>query len=218
MLRKDGVSRSTIDVAVNEIIRSQRVNSFSLRKNVFMPHVYVAGLEQCRVGWFLAKPGIAVPNERDTARLIFLAVGDSDELREIVMEGVKILEDRHVCYQILENGRLYDTLNEYLSINDNNKQSRRVDRDLGKDTLKRFVRVVNQRGLHARASRKFVLTCQRFQSEIWVSFGGLVVCGTSIMGLMMLDAKLGDVLQFLASGPDAEEALDELEQLVAGGF
>ena len=84
--------------------------------------------------------------------------------------------------------------------------------------LHRWVKVVNQRGLHARAAAKFVKTASQFKADIQVGHGGLVVPGTSIMGLMMLAASTGAVLEIGASGEDAELALDELEQLVAEGF
>jgi phosphocarrier protein len=80
------------------------------------------------------------------------------------------------------------------------------------------VKVVNQRGLHARAAAKFVKLASQFKADINVGHGGLVVPGTSIMGLMMLAASTGAVLEIGASGEDAELALDELEQLVAEGF
>lgn len=84
--------------------------------------------------------------------------------------------------------------------------------------LRRWVKVVNQKGLHARAAAKFVKTAQQFNAEIQVGHGGLVVSATSIMGLMMLAAATGSVLEIGASGDDAERALDDLEQLVAEGF
>ena len=82
----------------------------------------------------------------------------------------------------------------------------------------RLVKVVNQRGLHARAAAKFVKMASQFQADIKVGHGGLVVSATSIMGLMMLGAWTGAILEMGASGDDAEFALDELEQLVAEGF
>jgi phosphocarrier protein len=85
-------------------------------------------------------------------------------------------------------------------------------------TLHRWVTVVHQRGRHARAAAKFVKAAAQFSADIWVGHGGLVVPGTSIMGLMMLAASTGTVLEIGASGDDAEAALDELEQLVAEGF
>ena len=84
--------------------------------------------------------------------------------------------------------------------------------------LHRWVKVVNQRGLHARAAAKFVKTASQFKADIKVGHGDLVVPATSIMGLMMLGAWTGAVLEIGASGEDAEAALDELEQLVVEGF
>jgi len=82
----------------------------------------------------------------------------------------------------------------------------------------RSVKVVNQRGLHARAAAKFVKAAALFEADIKVSHGGAVVSATSIMGLLMLAATTGAVLELGASGEQAELALDELEQLVAEGF
>lgn len=82
----------------------------------------------------------------------------------------------------------------------------------------RNMRIVNQRGLHARASAKFVQLAGTFQSEIHVEKDGIKVGGTSIMGLMMLAASPGCCVNVTASGPDARAALDALEELVAGKF
>jgi phosphocarrier protein len=78
--------------------------------------------------------------------------------------------------------------------------------------------ILNKRGLHARASAKFVETAARFKSEVTVSKGGTSVSGRSIMGLMMLAASLGTSIELSAQGPDAQEALDALLQLVAAKF
>ncbi len=86
------------------------------------------------------------------------------------------------------------------------------------DVFCRRVKIVNRRGLHARAAAKFVRIAEQYQSRITVANGGLSVTGTSIMGLMMLAATTGSVLEITATGDDAEQALDELEQLVADGF
>jgi phosphocarrier protein len=84
--------------------------------------------------------------------------------------------------------------------------------------LHRRVKVVNKKGLHARAAATFVKAASVFNAEIHVGHGGLVVSGTSIMGLMMLAAATGATLEIGASGEEAERALDDLEQLVAEGF
>ncbi len=82
----------------------------------------------------------------------------------------------------------------------------------------RLLNIVNTRGLHARASAKFVQMAERFQADIKVSRDGNSVSGTSIMGLMMLAAAPGCCILVEASGPEAEAALDALEALVSDGF
>ena len=78
--------------------------------------------------------------------------------------------------------------------------------------------ICNSRGLHARASAKFVKCAEQFVAEITVSKDGQSVPGTSIMGLMMLGAQPGSSIAVEASGPQAAEALDALKQLVDGKF
>jgi phosphocarrier protein len=84
--------------------------------------------------------------------------------------------------------------------------------------LVREVLIINQRGLHARASAKFVQVASNFNATIDVEKDGVTVGGTSIMGLMMLAASPGCSIRVLASGPEAAEAMDALEQLVATRF
>ena len=83
---------------------------------------------------------------------------------------------------------------------------------------RRSVAIVNRKGLHARASAKFVETASGFDAEIRVSRDGQTVGGTSIMGLMMLAAGPGSEIEIEAEGPDAGAALDALETLIAAGF
>jgi len=80
------------------------------------------------------------------------------------------------------------------------------------------VPITNQRGLHARASAKFVTLASSFEAQVTVSHDGHSVPGTSIMGLMMLAAGPGDVITLAATGPEAEEALDRLQGLVLDKF
>ena len=84
--------------------------------------------------------------------------------------------------------------------------------------LCRRVTVVNRRGLHARAAVKFVNMAEQFVADIEVARDNMVVCGTSIMGLMMLAAPAGSELEIRARGREAKAALDALAALVAGGF
>jgi phosphocarrier protein len=86
------------------------------------------------------------------------------------------------------------------------------------DALSRELPIINKRGLHARASAKFVQMVERFNAEIWVTRGGETVGGTSIMGLMMLSAAPGTSIVVSATGPDAEAALDAISELVASKF
>lgn len=78
--------------------------------------------------------------------------------------------------------------------------------------------ITNQRGLHARASAKFVKCAEGFNAEITVSKDGQSVPATSIMGLMMLAASIGTSITVEASGPEAEEAVAALEALVVAKF
>jgi phosphocarrier protein HPr len=86
------------------------------------------------------------------------------------------------------------------------------------DALSREIPIINKRGLHARASAKFVQLVERFNAEIWVTRGGETVGGTSIMGLMMLSAGPGTSILVSAAGPDAEAAIIAITELVASKF
>lgn len=85
-------------------------------------------------------------------------------------------------------------------------------------TLEREFEIVNSRGLHARASAKFVRCAETFSANVTVSREGQTVVGTSIMGLMMLAAHPGSRITVTACGAQAEEALDALQALVAAKF
>lgn len=78
--------------------------------------------------------------------------------------------------------------------------------------------IINQRGLHARASAKFVKCAESFDADIRVSRDGMTVPATSIMGLMMLGAAMGASIEVEASGPQAEAAIAALDQLVQSKF
>ena len=80
------------------------------------------------------------------------------------------------------------------------------------------VPITNRRGLHARASAKFVTLASGFDAEVTVSHDGSSVTGTSIMGLMMLAAAMGDEIEISATGPQAEDAVAKLAGLVLDKF
>ena len=82
----------------------------------------------------------------------------------------------------------------------------------------REVRIVNQRGLHARASAKFVNVASQIDAKIEVEKDGNKVCGTSIMGLMMLGAAMGDTVVIHVEGENAEAVADKLVALVEERF
>ena len=84
--------------------------------------------------------------------------------------------------------------------------------------VSREVRITNQRGLHARASAKFVNLASELDSRIDVEKDGHKVCGTSIMGLMMLGAAMGDSIIIHCDGPYSEQALQKLVELVEDRF
>ena len=82
----------------------------------------------------------------------------------------------------------------------------------------RVIEIVNKKGLHARASAKFVQCVEQFDTEVKVTRGGETVGGTSIMGLMMLAAGTGTSITVQASGRQAAEAMDAIVKLVGSGF
>ena len=84
--------------------------------------------------------------------------------------------------------------------------------------VSRELPIINKRGLHARASAKFVQMVERFNAEVWVTKGGETVGGNSIMGLMMLSAGPGTSIMVSAIGPEAQAALDAITELVASKF
>lgn len=80
------------------------------------------------------------------------------------------------------------------------------------------VAIVNRLGLHARPAAMFVRVANRYRAEVWVEKESERVNGKSIMGLMMLAAGQGSKLRICCEGPDADKALEELEQLIASKF
>ena len=85
-------------------------------------------------------------------------------------------------------------------------------------TIARSLRIVNEKGLHARASAKFVEVVEAHDAKAEVSKDGMTVSGDSIMGLLMLAASRGTTIEVETSGTEAEKLADALQALVAGKF
>jgi len=86
------------------------------------------------------------------------------------------------------------------------------------DVLVREVEIVNKKGLHARATAKFVQCADGFNAEITVTRSGETVGGTSIMGILTLGAGIGSKIILTAKGPDAATSIAALEALIANRF
>ena len=84
--------------------------------------------------------------------------------------------------------------------------------------VSREIPIINKRGLHARASAKFVQMVERFNAEVWVTRGGETVGGTSIMGLLMLAASPGTSITVEATGKEAAEVVEALTTLINSRF
>ena len=83
---------------------------------------------------------------------------------------------------------------------------------------RRQVEIVNTYGLHLRPSSKFVKLASSFQSKVWVHYGGSKANGKSLLDMTSLAAERGTMLDLEARGPDAEQAIVSLAELVAAGF
>ena len=84
--------------------------------------------------------------------------------------------------------------------------------------IEREATIVNQEGLHARPAARIVRLANSFVAEIELAKDGLAVNGKSIMGVMMLAEEHGSSITIRANGPDAEQAVEALAELVASGF
>jgi phosphocarrier protein HPr len=84
--------------------------------------------------------------------------------------------------------------------------------------IEREATIVNQEGLHARPAARIVRLANSFVADIELAKDGLAVNGKSIMGVMMLAAEYGSSIIIRANGPDAEQAIQALAELVASGF
>ena len=84
--------------------------------------------------------------------------------------------------------------------------------------MKQTLKIINEKGLHARASAKFVETVESFDATAVVSKDGLEVTGDSMMGLMMLAASIGTEIDVETTGPDAEKLAEALKALIEDFF
>ena len=87
-----------------------------------------------------------------------------------------------------------------------------------KPAARRLVKICNQKGLHARAAARFVKTASQYEAEVMVRKNGTAVSGRSIMGLMMLAAASGTVIEIAATGRDAAPAVEALARLIECKF
>ncbi len=94
---------------------------------------------------------------------------------------------------------------------------RRSGSDSG-EKIEKEITIINRLGMHARPAAMFVRVASRFRCEIWVAKGDEEINGKSIMGLMMLAAGQGSKLRIRAEGPDAAEAVREIEELIQSRF
>jgi phosphocarrier protein len=86
------------------------------------------------------------------------------------------------------------------------------------DRIKRQLAIVNEKGLHARASAKLVEVVEQFDAQAEVEKDGMSASGDSIMGLLMLAASRGTTIEVTTTGPQAAELAEALENLVANRF
>lgn len=84
--------------------------------------------------------------------------------------------------------------------------------------IEKEITIINRLGLHARPAAMFVRIASRYRSEIWVEKEGERINGKSIMGLMMLAAGQGSKLMIRCEGPDADRAMQEIEELINQRF
>lgn len=84
--------------------------------------------------------------------------------------------------------------------------------------LEKKIKITNKLGLHARPSALVVKAATKYRSEFFIEKDGMKVNGKSIMGVMMLAAECGSVVNLIADGVDEEYLLKEIEELIASGF
>lgn len=84
--------------------------------------------------------------------------------------------------------------------------------------LRKQIEIINKLGMHARAAAKFVTLAQTFKSDIKLARANQQVNGKSIMGVMMLAAAKGSIIELIIEGEDEQQAVDLLSQLINNRF
>ena len=92
------------------------------------------------------------------------------------------------------------------------------DAEFPEGALVRHLKIINKKGLHARATAKLVQTVDRFTADVWISRCGEIVGGRSIMALLTLGAGMGTMISIAALGEDADAALNAISALIADRF
>lgn len=93
-----------------------------------------------------------------------------------------------------------------------------TDKAVSPNLVKKEIEIINELGLHARPAAMFVKLANEFSCEITVEKGSEIVNGKSIMGIMMLAAGKGSKIKVTTEGPDAQEAIVEIEKLIQSKF
>jgi phosphocarrier protein HPr len=104
------------------------------------------------------------------------------------------------------------------SAHDYDEECPPLSSDMPEGSVWRDLPIVNRKGLHARATAKFVQCAESFDADIRVTRCGETVGGTSIMGILTLGAGIGSTIRVSAIGPEAQEALETISTLVANRF
>src|SRR5438445_240327 len=144
-------------------------------------------------------------------------IGKSECILGLIERGYSLVADDVTRITSLEGRELMATAPE-LTRNQMGLLNRRASVAARSQKIEKEISIVNRLGLHARPAAMFVRIATRYRSEIWVAKEGEEVNGKSIMGLMMLAAGQGSKLRIRCEGPDAEKAMEELEQLINARF
>lgn len=139
----------------------------------------------------------------------------------MLVKLAKVREERPLPDAIAmaqEAGRKYVTIASRVLMRQMSDDAPQAGTGVPAGAISKDLLIINKRGLHARASAKFVQAVERFDAQVWVTRGGETVGGTSIMGLMMLAAGPGTTITVAAAGAEADAALAAITELVESKF